>query len=686
VTAAAEFDDRAMRRTAVRLAKLRRLAFRKARRHTWTVRSLRAFLPMAIVGMVGWYGALVYAKVGFKLGGGTLKVQKIEITADDLKMKGVTYDGVTKDGGRYDVRATEAQVDISQKGPVRLSGIDGDLKQLNGVKTNLKSTRGILDNEKGEMDLYDGVVIDASNGLKARMKSAKVFNKENRVIAKEGVVADTATGRIAANAMELQTKERKGLFTGDVAVRLTPDATSTKSALGGATGKDARLPIDMRANKLDFDDNAKLAIFSGGVTAVQGESQLAAATLRVTYEGRANVPGLGSAPPGAPKAAAPALPAAGNIDPTTQATRLSKLQASGQIVITQGADRRITAETMDLDVPADTAVFAGPAVEVQQGQNRLLGRRLEVDRKNGKSRLTSPADGKTPVGRIRTVFIPQQKVATVPGKSAKAAQPATAAPAQSASGFMAFKTDANAPMDIEAETLDVNDQTKQAIYRKAVRAQQGDFIITAAEVVATYTGDTSLMSVAEGEPQAKGQSPQISRVEANDNVVITSKDGQEARSKKAVFDAKSNTVVMTGNVMVKQGQNEISGTRLKIDMTTGIAEFENDGSQPSIGTAAPAATALKSAPGPGGLPQIGGAQFPQGPTPVSGGRQSLTVFPDTIKKGEKGGLLRNAVPKTSDPSAAKSDPAAAAPAPAQRKPASDAWAPTTSPSPIYRSQ
>jgi lipopolysaccharide transport protein LptA len=685
VTAAIDMNDRAMRRAAARLAKLRRIAFRKARRHTWTVRTLRLILPVTVLGMVGWYGAVVYAKVGVKLGGGTLKVQQLAITADDLKMKGVTYDGITKDGGRYDVRAAEAQVDISQKGPVRLVGIDGDLKQTNGVKTNLKSTRGILDNDKGEMDLYDGVVIDASNGLKARMKSAKVFNKENRVIAKEGVVADTATGRIAANAMELQTKDRKGVFTGDVAVRLTPDAAATKSALGGATGKDARLPIDMRADKLDFDDTAKLAIFSGGVTAVQGESQLSAKALRVTYEGRADAPGLSPMLPGAPKAAVPALPAAGSVDVGGQATRLSKLQASGQIVITQGPDRRITAETMDIDVPADTAVFAGPAVEVQQGRNRLTGRRLEIDRKAGKSRLSSPAEGRTPTGRIRTVLVPPEKPPGTAPKAAKAATPAEqSGSGQSATGLAAFKTDPNAPMDIEAETLDVNDTTKQAIYRKAVRAQQGDFVITASEVIANYTGETGMMALAEGEQASKGKGPEITRIEANENVVIMSKDGQEARGKKAVYDAKSNVVILTGDVVLKQNRAVLTCTRVRIVTTTSMMDCENDGSQASIGTGAAPAGVPKSAPGPGGLPAVGGTHLPTAPAPVGSGRQSLTVFPEDYKKGDKGGLVRNAVPKAAEPANKRAPPPAAPAAP--RTPAADAWAPTTSPSPVYRSQ
>ena len=43
--------------------------------------------------------------------------------------------------------------------------IDGDLVQPSNVVTKLKSKNGLLDNAKGELELYDGIEIDASNGM-----------------------------------------------------------------------------------------------------------------------------------------------------------------------------------------------------------------------------------------------------------------------------------------------------------------------------------------------------------------------------------------------------------------------------------------------------------------------------------------------------------------------------------------
>lgn len=660
-------------RVASRLAKLRAKAFRSARRHTITVKSLRFLLPIAVLSLVGAYGFLLFGTLSVRIGSGQLQAAKVEISKDDLKMKGVSYAGKMKDGGHYDVRAREAQVDILQQGPVTLAAIEADLVQPSGVTTKLTSSRGVLDNKQGQMDLLDGVTIDMSNGFKARMKSAKVLNKDNRVLAKEGVDAETATGRIVARTMDLETKARKGVFTGDVMVRMTPDATA-KSPLGGISGKEARAPLDLTAQKLDFDDNAKVALFTGGVTAVQGESQLAAQSLRVTYEGKSNIPGL----PQVASLPGPAGAADGG-DKYKQQTKLSKLQADGRIVITQGSDRRIAAESMTADIAADTVLFTGPSVEIHQGKNRLLGRRLYVDRKLGRSQLSSPAEGRMPAGRIKTTFYQSDQ---------KAAAAKTRSETSEGGGLMQFRTDPNAPMDIEAATLDVNDPEKKAIFRTAVRAQQGDFVIQASELVANYTGETGLMSAIDQPQQTgtqqtgtqqtgtqqtgpqqtgKGQGAQISRIEANENVLITSKDGQEARGKKAVFEAKSNSVVLSGNVQVKQGSSVVTGSRLRIDMNTGVANVEQDGTATVGGSIAPI-TAAKSAPGPGGLPAVGGATIPQGLTP--GARPSISVIPEELKKQNE--ELKRRREQGRPPGQ-----------PVQKAPA--AAAASSSPSPVYRS-
>ncbi len=169
-------------------------AFRVARHHTWLVRGLRVIFPVLAVLGLGFYGVVL--KSQFSVGPGTLRPGQVEITADDLKMKNPSYFGATKDDGKYIVKAREASVDISMTGPIKLDGIDGELVQANGAKTLLRATRGTLEREKGEIVLFDGVDVDTTTGMKARMTTATVFSKEHRIVSNQPVRAEMPTGTL----------------------------------------------------------------------------------------------------------------------------------------------------------------------------------------------------------------------------------------------------------------------------------------------------------------------------------------------------------------------------------------------------------------------------------------------------------------------------------------------------------
>ena len=117
---------------------------------------------------------------------------------------------------------------------------------------------------------------------------------------------------------------------------------------------------------------------------------------------------------------------------------------------------------------------------------------------------------------------------------------------------------------------------------------------------------------------------QLTRVEAKEKVLITSKDGQTATGDWATFDVKANTVLLVGHVVVSRGKDVAEGPRLKIDLTTGMYRFEVEneaGPRPAVPVtqdAAPKATgpALSSST----------AETPTGRT-CPPGKQCLLFFP-----------------------------------------------------------
>ena len=448
---------------------LRARAFRQARRHSLLVRVLRLALPIGSLAIVAIYAFTL--SVGWRIGPGRLNVGEVQLTADDLTMKNPSYFGLTKEGGRYEVRAKKAVVEFNKDAPIKLIDVDGDLMQANGVVTNLKAKHGLLDNAKSELELFDGIDIEASNGLKARLSRAKVFNKEHRIVSNHPVEVDMPTGRVRGATMTMRTDTKETTFVGNVAVHLkasTPAGGTTP--VTPAFGRDSRQPVDVTSEQLYVNDAAKTALFMGGVVAVQGDSTLKTPELHVAYEGKA-ASELANADAQQPQ----------------EASRLSRLVAKNGAVVTIGADRRVTSDEAEFDAKADTALFTGNVV-VNQQKNVLQGSRLFVDRKTGKSRLETPAEAGQPAGRIAATFYqndgkagPQSKPKSQAGEAAAAVQ---------GSVFGTFKTDPNAPIDIEADTLDVHDQAKQAIFRGKVKSQQGDFIVRTIEMTVYYTGQS----------------------------------------------------------------------------------------------------------------------------------------------------------------------------------------------------
>jgi LPS export ABC transporter protein LptC/lipopolysaccharide transport protein LptA len=576
-------------------------AFRSARRHSLLVRALRIALPVVTLGAAAAY--LFALNTAWKIGPGRLNLGQVELTADDLTMKNPSYFGVTKDGGRYQVRAKRAVVEFSrQQAPIKLIDVDGDLIRSNNVTTKLKAKHGLLDNANSQLELYDGIEIDTSNGMAARLSRATITMKEHRVVSKEPVTASTPTGNVRSAGIHLKTDTQEASFQGNVIVRLVG---SGGQGVGGF-GRDARQPIEVNADRLDVNDASKTARFTGSVTATQGESTLKSPELTVTYEGKAASAQLSVSPKS-----------------DEQASRLSRLVASKGAVITAGGDRRVTSEQVDFDAKADTALFTGGVV-VNQGRNVLNGRRMFVDRKAGKSRLDAPADGAQVQGRITATFY-QTEAKAAPAKPKAAGTEAAAAVQEQL--FGSFKTDPNAPIDIEADSLDVNDPVRQAIFHTNVRAQQGEFVLRTVELVAFYSGQSGL-GLGTGTTSDKAPA-QLVRIEAKQKVLITSKDGQTATGDWATFDVKANTVLMGGRVVVTRGKDVAEGPRLKIDLTTGMYRFEVENDAPGG-----AAAVVSAQPPPSDAAKTSADTDPSKRT-CPAGKQCLLFYPKDTKDRAK---------------------------------------------------
>jgi lipopolysaccharide export system protein LptA len=165
----------------------------------------------------------------------------------------------------------------------------------------------------------------------------------------------------------------------------------------------------------------------------------------------------------------------------------------------------------------------------------------------------------TVISVLRKAMFAAVAVAATAGIVAVHAQQPSGPP----NALQGFSQNRDKPIKINSATLEVRDKDKVATFSGDVHLVQGDTTLRSKTLVVFYDEDAASKPAAG--PQ---QNQQIKRVEAKGNVLITQKD-QTATGETGVFDMRSNTVTLVGNVVISRGPNVVKGDTLTVDMTSG---------------------------------------------------------------------------------------------------------------------
>jgi lipopolysaccharide export system protein LptA len=127
--------------------------------------------------------------------------------------------------------------------------------------------------------------------------------------------------------------------------------------------------------------------------------------------------------------------------------------------------------------------------------------------------------------------------------------------------------DSNAPVDVGAERIEVQDRANRAIFSGSVVARQGNLTLNSARLTVIYANGP-----------ASGSNVQIQRLEASGGVTLHSPT-ETARSNFAIYDLNSRLVTMIGAVVLDQGSNHVQGGRLVLDLDSHRAVMDGGGAQ-----------------------------------------------------------------------------------------------------------
>ena len=134
------------------------------------------------------------------------------------------------------------------------------------------------------------------------------------------------------------------------------------------------------------------------------------------------------------------------------------------------------------------------------------------------------------------------------------------------------------PVRITSATLEVRDKSKMATFKGDVQVTQGETEVRCNELVVYYDDEKDKTGAKRTTPTAeRGGQQQIRRMEARGSVIVTQKD-QRAVGDRAEFDMRSNTVTLIGNVVITNAENVVRGSRMVVDLTTGVAKMGEVGS------------------------------------------------------------------------------------------------------------
>ena len=126
----------------------------------------------------------------------------------------------------------------------------------------------------------------------------------------------------------------------------------------------------------------------------------------------------------------------------------------------------------------------------------------------------------------------------------------------------------NAPVDVTADRIEVQDRSDRAIFAGNVHVTQAELSLETPRLTVAYSGG-----------QGGGTNVQIRRLDAAGGVIVKS-PSETARGDFGIYDLDRKLITLIGNVELTRQNDRVSGARLVIDLDSGRAVV--DGGPPGV--------------------------------------------------------------------------------------------------------
>ena len=148
--------------------------------------------------------------------------------------------------------------------------------------------------------------------------------------------------------------------------------------------------------------------------------------------------------------------------------------------------------------------------------------------------------------------------ATIGGAAALAGTTALAQ-AQQQQPVSALKGhDSNAPVDVNADRIEVQDRADRAMFVGNVHVKQAELTLDTQRLTVAYSSNGGV---------------QIRRLDAAGGVTVHS-PSETAKGDFGIYDLDRKLITLIGNVQLNRDQNQVNGARLVIDLDSGRAVID----------------------------------------------------------------------------------------------------------------
>jgi len=133
----------------------------------------------------------------------------------------------------------------------------------------------------------------------------------------------------------------------------------------------------------------------------------------------------------------------------------------------------------------------------------------------------------------------------------------------------------NAPIDVHADRIEVQDRADRAIFAGNVHVVQAEMTLDTPRLTVAYSGGAA----ATNSTANNGNNVQIHRLDAAGGVVVKS-PSETAKGDFGIYDLDRKLITLIGNVQLNRQTNQVNGSRLVIDLDSGRAVV--DGGPPGV--------------------------------------------------------------------------------------------------------